>query len=98
MDLKPTKDLKVKVNALREAVFGEESVEVKKVIFKDDKSRTGSMTGVTLAGYCEVEMLNLDGKKHWYPIHDLVGGNGEMIIEDEIKMEVNDDEGGDDGE
>ncbi len=86
------KDLKVRVNASREAVFGEESVEIKKITFKDEKSRTGSMTGVVLAGYCEVEMSNMDGKKHWYPIDDLVGEDGETIVEEEIKIDVEEDE------
>ncbi len=80
------------MNASREAVFGEESVEIKKITFKDEKSRTGSMTGVALAGYCEVEMSNMDGKKHWYPIDDLVGENGETIVEEEIKIDVEEDE------
>ncbi len=92
MELRPVKDLRVRVNASREAVFGEESVEIKKITFKDEKSRTGSMTGVALAGYCEVEMSNMDGKKHWYPIDDLVGENGETIVEEEIKIDVEEDE------
>jgi hypothetical protein len=99
MELRPTKDMKVRVNALREAVFGEESVEVKKITFKDEKSRIGSMTGVTLAGYCEVDMPNLDKRKHWYPIGDLVGENGEGIVEEEVKIDlVEDDENEDEQE
>ncbi len=93
MELKPTKGLSVKVNASREAVFGEESVEVKKISFKDEKSRSGSMTGVTLAGYCEVEMPNLDEKKHWFPTDDLLAENGAKIVEEEIQIDVNVDEG-----
>jgi hypothetical protein len=92
MEPRPTKDMKVRVNASREAIFGEESVEVKKITFKDEKSRTGSMTGVALAGYCEVEMPNLDNKKHWYPIDELVSENGESLVEDEIKIDVEEDD------
>ncbi len=92
MELRPVKDMKVRVNASREAVFGDESVEVKKISFRDEKSRTGSMTGVALAGYCEVEMSNMDGKKHWYPIGDLVGENGETIVEEEIKIDLEEDD------
>jgi hypothetical protein len=48
------------------------------------------MTGLTLAGFCEVEMSKLDGKKHWYPIGDLVGERGETVVEDEITIEEED--------
>ncbi|HLQ06802.1 MAG TPA: hypothetical protein VK126_03530 [Nitrososphaerales archaeon] len=87
MDLKPSKGLKVKVNAQREAIFGDESVAVQKVKLNDG-DRVGTMTGQTLAGYCEVEMQKLDGLKHWYPIDDLAGENGEKIVEEEIPIEV----------
>jgi hypothetical protein len=87
MDLKPSKGLKVKVNAQREAIFGDESVAIQKVKLNDG-DRTGSMTGQTLAGYCEVEMQKLDGRKHWYPIYDLAGENGEKIVEEEIPIEL----------
>jgi hypothetical protein len=87
MDLKPSKGLKVKVNAQREAIFGDESVAVQKVKLNDG-DRVGTMTGQTLAGYCEVEMLKLDGGKHWYPIDDLAGENGEKIVEEEIPIEL----------
>ncbi|HEV2137590.1 MAG TPA: hypothetical protein VGR53_01980 [Nitrososphaerales archaeon] len=87
MDLKPSKGLKVRVNAQREAIFGDESVAVQKVKLNDG-DRMGTMTGQTLAGYCEVEMLKLDGRKHWYPIDDLAGENGEKIVEEEIPIEL----------
>jgi hypothetical protein len=92
MELKPTKGLRVRVNASREAVFGEEEVSVKKVSFPDDKSRSGTMTGVTLAGYCEVEMPNLDGRRHWYPIDSVFGENGERLSEEEIQIDEAEDE------
>ena len=90
MELKPTKGIKVTVNARREAVFGDESVSVRKVSIGND-ARIGAMTGQTLAGFCEVEMPKLDGGRHWYPISDLVGEHGEAIVEEEIPIE--DDEG-----
>lgn len=87
MEVKPSKGLKVKVNAQREAVFGDESVAINKVSIPNDGSRAGVLTGVTLAGFCEVEMPALDGKKHWYPIGDLSGEHGEHIVEEEIELE-----------
>jgi hypothetical protein len=87
MDLKPSKGLKVKVNAQREAIFGDESVAVQKIKLNDG-DRMGIMTGQVLAGYCEVEMQKLDGRKHWYPIDDLAGENGEKIVEEEIPIEL----------
>lgn len=86
MELKPSKGIKVTVNAHREAVFGDESVSVRKVSIADG-ARGGAMTGQTLAGFCEVEMPKIDGAKHWYPISDLVGENGEAIVEEEIPIE-----------
>ncbi|MBI3022337.1 MAG: hypothetical protein HYY68_01255 [Thaumarchaeota archaeon] len=91
MDLKPIEGLKVKVNAVREAIFGEEGVEVKKIGQLNEKAKTGVMTGRTLAGYSEVEMSALDGEKHWYPIDQLVGEKGEKIVEEEIKIEIEED-------
>jgi hypothetical protein len=91
MELKPSKGLKVKVNAQREAVFGDESVGVKKVTLNDG-ARSGIMTGRTLVGFCEVEMPKLDGRNHWYPIEDLLGEHGERIVEEEIPIETDDDE------
>lgn len=96
MDLKPSKGLKVKVNAQREAIFGDESLAVQKVKLNDG-DRVGIMTGQTLAGYCEVEMQKLDGHKHWYPIDDLAGENGEKIVEEEIPIEL-DEEGAEEPE
>jgi hypothetical protein len=87
MELKPAKGLKVKVNAKREAIFGDEAVAVKKVTLPDGKGKTGVMTGTTLAGYCEVEMPGLDGQKHWYPIGELQGEKGENIVEEEIVID-----------
>jgi hypothetical protein len=55
MELKPSKGVKVRVNAQREAIFGDESVTIQKVAINDG-SRIGVMTGQVLAGYCEVEM------------------------------------------
>lgn len=95
MELKPAKGLKVKVNAQREAVFGEDTVSVRKVDLPNGKGRVGVLSGVTLAGYCEVEMPGLDGKKHWYPVDGLVGENGEKVVEEEIQIDVED---GDDAE
>ncbi len=90
MELKPTKGLKVTVNAQREAIFGEESVSVQRIAL-DEKNRSGVMTGMVLAGFCEVDMQKLDGKKHWFPLDDLVGEHGEKIVEEEIPVEEVDD-------
>jgi hypothetical protein len=87
MELKPTKGLKVIVNAQREAIFGDESVAVQKITLNDG-NKAGIMTGQTLAGFCEVEMQTLDGRKHWYPIDDLAGEHGEKFVEEEIPMEL----------
>ncbi|MDG6951237.1 MAG: hypothetical protein JRN12_05280 [Nitrososphaerota archaeon] len=92
MELKPSKGLKVTVNAQREAIFGDESVNVQRVTIERG-ARTGIMTGRTLVGFCEVEMQKLDGRNHWYPIEDLVGGNGEKIVEEEIPIELDEDDG-----
>jgi hypothetical protein len=89
MDIKPSKGVKVVVNAQREAVFGDESVSIRKTSL-DGGPRVGEMTGLTLAGFCEVEMPNLDGKKHWYPIGDLVGERGETVVEEAIAIEEED--------
>jgi hypothetical protein len=89
MEIKPSKGLKVKVSATREAIFGDESVSVQKVVMSDGK---GVMTGNTLVGFCEIETLG-DGQKHWYPIEDLTGDHGEKFVEEEIPIEA--DEGDD---
>jgi hypothetical protein len=91
MDLKPAKGLKVTVDARREAVFGDESVSIKQATIKDG-ANAGTMTGMVLAGFCEVEMAKLDGAKHWYPIGDLRGENGENIVEEEIPIDIAEDE------
>lgn len=87
MELKPSKGLKVTVNATREAIFGDESVSVQKIVLNDG-DKTGTLTGHTLAGFCEVDMQGFDGRKHWYPIGDLVGEHGERIVEEEIPVEA----------
>ncbi|MCL4355780.1 MAG: hypothetical protein JRM79_00590 [Nitrososphaerota archaeon] len=92
MELKPSKGLKVNVNAQREAIFGDESVNVQKVTIGNG-ARTGVMTGRALVGFCEVEMKKLDGGNHWYPIEDLTGENGEKIVEEEIPVELDEGEG-----
>jgi len=92
MELKPSKGLKVLVNARREAVFGDESVSVQKITINNG-TNGGTMTGRTLIGFCEVEMHKLDGKNHWYPIEDLTGEHGEKIVEEEIQVEIPEDEG-----
>ena len=86
MDLKPSKGLRVRVGADREAIFADESVSVQKAVLNDG-NRSGVMTGSTLAGFCEVEMQRLDGKKHWYPIESVSGEKGEKIVEEEILTE-----------
>jgi hypothetical protein len=95
LEVRPTKGLKVNVNAKREAIFGDESVAVNHVSLPNDGSRSGVLTGITLAGFCEVEMPSLDGKKHWYPIEDLSGQRGEQIVEDEIQLDEAEDDDGD---
>ena len=90
MDTKPSKGLKVVVNAGREAIFGEESVSIQKIALGDG-SRNGVMTGLVLAGFCEVDMAKPDGRKHWFPLEDLIGEHGEKIVEDEIPLEVPED-------
>ena len=92
MELKPSKGLRVQVNARREAVFGDESVSVQQVTIGNG-ANLGVMTGRTLIGFCEVEMLKLDGRSHWYPIEDLTGEHGEKVVEEEIPIEMPDDEG-----
>lgn len=92
MELKPAKGVKVRVNALREAIFGDESVSVQSIALGDG-AKAGIMTGRTLVGFCEVEMPKLDGHSHWYPIDDLTGEHGERIVEEEIPIELEEDEG-----
>jgi hypothetical protein len=96
MELNPAKGLKVKVNAEREVVFGEESIDVRKVSLPKGDGPLGILTGTTIAGYCEVEMPALDGKKHWYPIDGLEGAKGEKIVEEEIQIDEDPDDGSED--
>lgn len=92
MELKPSKGLRVHVNAQREAIFGDESVSVQKVPVNNGTD-LGVMTGRTLIGFGEVEMAKLDGRNHWYPIEELAGEHGEKIVEEEIPIELDEDEG-----
>jgi hypothetical protein len=93
MEVKPTKGLKVKINAAREAIFGEDGVEVKKISSPSGKAAAGTLTGRALVGYAEVEMTALDGKSHWYPVDQMLTDKGEKIIEEEIAVEVPQDSG-----
>ena len=96
MEVRPSGGVKVKINATREAVFGEDGVEVRNVSPPNATSNSGILTGRTLVGYCEVEMPSLDGRAHWYPIEQTVGENGERIKEEELPLDV--EEGEDDEE
>lgn len=91
MEVKPAKGLKVKVNARREAIFGDESVNVQRVAMGDG-DRPGILTGRTLIGFAEVEMKKLDGNNHWYPIEEIVGEHGEKLVEEEVQVEMADDD------
>jgi hypothetical protein len=95
LEVKPTKGLKVRVEAKKEAIFGDESVAVDRVTLPNDGSRIGVLTGVTLAGYCEVDMPSLDRRKHWYPIEEIFGEHGERLVEEEIQIDEGEDEEGD---
>jgi len=88
MDVKPTMGLKVMVNATREAVFGEEGVEIRKIAAPAPSSNSGVLTGRTLVGFCEVEMNSLDGSRHWYPMQQVRSESGDTIKEEEIPLEV----------
>jgi len=92
MEIRPARGLRVKVDARHEAVFGDESVDVRSVKLTPNQSRLGILTGTALAGYCEVEMPSVDGKKHWYPIDELTGENGEKIVEEEVQMDEDEDD------
>ena len=101
MEVKPTKGLKVSVDATREALFEEEGVDIKRISPFKGKSSLGVLTGRTLVGYCEVEMSDLDGKKHWYPIDQILAENGDALKEEEILIptgENSDGEADEDGE
>lgn len=93
MEVRPAKGLKVSCSPTKEAIFGEDGVEVKKATIPADKHRPGVLTGRTLAGFAEVEMTALDGKKHWYPTDEMLTDKGEKVVEEEIVMEEPADEG-----
>ena len=86
MDAKPSKGLKVKVNARREAIFGEESVSIQKIALTE-ANRSGVMTGLCVAGFCEIDMQKLGGK-HWFPVGDLQGEKGEKVVEEAMAVDV----------
>jgi hypothetical protein len=95
MDVKPSSGLRVKVKATREAVFGEDGVEVRSTAALSGKAASGVMTGRTLVGFSEVEMAGLDGKKHWYPVDQLTTENGDRMVEEELPIEMPPEEDGD---
>lgn len=65
---------------------------VQSVVFPEGRGRLGVLTGTVLVGFCEVDMPDLDGRRHWYPVSDLTGENGEQIVEEPIEVEVPEDE------
>lgn len=95
MDVKPSAGVKVKVSATREAVFGEDGVEVKTVSAPSGGASSGVLTGRTLVGFTEVEMAGLDGKKHWYPVEQMMTDKGERVVEEEVPVEMPSDDSGD---
>lgn len=95
MDVKPSSGLKVKVKATREAVFGEEGVEVKSISVPPAKAASGVMSGRTLVGFAEIEMTGLDGKKHWYPVDQLTTEDGDKVVEEELAIEIPTEDEGD---
>jgi hypothetical protein len=95
MEVRPTKGLKVNCNPAREAIFGEDGVEVKKATIPAGKHRLGVLTGRTLAGFAEVEMGALDGKTHWYSTEDMLTEKGEKVVEEELVVEEPADDGDD---
>ncbi len=97
MEVRPTKGLKVNCDPAREAIFGEDGVEVKKASIPAGKHRLGVLTGRTLAGFAEVEMAALDGKSHWYSTEEMLTEKGEKVVEEEIVVEEPSDDGEDQG-
>jgi hypothetical protein len=95
MEVRPAKGLKVNCTPSREAIFGEDGVEVKKTAIPSVKNRPGILTGRTLAGFAEVEMAALDGKTHWYPTDQMLTEKGEKVVEEEIVIEEPADDGDD---
>jgi hypothetical protein len=87
MEVKPSKGIKVNCDPSKEAIFGEDGVEVKKASLPVGKPRLGVMTGRTLAGFAEIAMEALDGKKHWYSTEEMQTEKGEKIIEEQIVIE-----------
>jgi hypothetical protein len=95
MEVRPTKGLKVNCDPAREAIFGEDGVEVTKASIPAGKHRLGVLTGRTLAGFAEVEMAALDGKNHWYSTEEMLTEKGEKVVEEEIVVEELSDDGED---
>ena len=95
MEVRPAKGLKVNCNPTKEAIFGEDGVEVKKASVSSSKQRLGVLTGRSLAGFSEVEMGALDGKNHWYPTDEMLTEKGEKVVEEEIVIEEPADDGDD---
>jgi hypothetical protein len=87
LEVRPAKGVKVNCNPSREAIFGEDGVEVKKASISSTKNRLGVLTGRTLAGFAEVEMGALDGKMHWYPTDQMLTDKGEKVVEEEMVIE-----------
>jgi hypothetical protein len=87
MEVRPTKGLKVNCNPTKEAIFGEDGVEVKKASIPAGKNRLGVLSGRTLAGFAEVEMVGDDGKKHWYSTEEMLSEKGEKVVEEELVIE-----------
>lgn len=97
MEVRPDKGVKVNCAPSKEAIFGEDGVEVKKSTIPAGKQRLGVLTGRTLAGFAEVEMAGLDGKKHWYPTEEMLTEKGEKVVEEEMVIEEPSDDGEDEG-
>jgi hypothetical protein len=95
MEVRPAKGLQVNCNPTKEAIFGEDGVEVKKTTVPTGERRIGVLTGRTLAGFAEVEMNGLDGKKHWYPTEEMLTDKGEKVVEEEMVIEEPADDEGD---
>jgi hypothetical protein len=95
MEVRPAKGVKVNCNPTKEAMFGEDGVEVKKATLPAGKNRLGVLKGRTLAGFAEVEMTGLDGKNHWYSTEEMLSDKGEKVVEEEIVIEEPEDDGED---
>ncbi len=97
MNVKPAKGIRVNCNPTKEAIFGEDGVEVKKTSISAEKHRVGVLTGRTLAGFAEVEMEAMDGKKHWFLTDEMLTDKGERVVEEEIPIDIPADDEGDGG-